>query len=187
MTHTARNIYELGMDKYVPKDPFCVMLGTDSPLFYPDYMTLPIFQEAQYFDPESKYIRGVVDDHHITLKYGILPSVEREDIETILSLWSPHNPVSPRFGIFGNCFQVFGPKNADYEAVVVPVEINSFIMGIHYELNRLPNVCTFDFEPHITLGYFKKGFWETVPHELCPPLKSQIGTTSFVVTGGTNA
>lgn len=188
MSANARTIYELGMEKYVPKDPFCVMLGTDNPLLYPDHLSLSLFQEGQYFEPNGKkYMQGVSDDHHITLKYGILPEVEKSDIEKVLERWNAHTPLEPLHGAFGNRFEVFGPPNAEYEAVVVPIVVTDFLYSIHCELNRLPNVSTFDFNPHITVGYFKKGFWETIDPRLYPPLKVQIGTTDFTVTGGNNA
>lgn len=185
----ARNIYEMGMSKYVPENPYCVMLGVDSPLFYPDYLSLPLFQEGQYFESSGKkYMQGIAGEYHITMKYGILPTVDSEDIHEVLARWSPHNPLEPTRNHWDGDYEVFGPADADYEAVVVPITVTDFLYGVHQELNCLPNVCTFpDYRPHITIGYFQKGFWETVPRQLYPPLKSQIGTKSFVVTGGNNA
>lgn len=181
---TARNIYEMEMAKYVPEDPICVMLDTDNPLLYPDYLTLPIFQEAQYIG-ESKYMKGITTDHHITMRYGILPSVDKLDILKVLERWSPHNPLIPGRGSYFHNFQVLGPADAEYEAVTVPVEVSPFLAAVHTELSCLPNISTFPYyQPHITIGYFKKGFWETLDSELYPPLKREIGTKNFRITGG---
>lgn len=182
----ARNVYDMEMTKYVPEDPICVMLDTDNPLLYPDYMTLPIFQEAQYFG-KSKYMQGVTEDHHITVRYGILPHVHKLDVCKVLERWTPHNSLTPRLGgLFGNSyFSVLGPPDVDYEAVVIPIEITPFLAAVNTELGCLPNLNTFPYyEPHITVGYFKKGFWETLDRELYPPVKREIGTKSFRITGG---
>lgn len=180
----ARSIYQMNMQKYVPADPICVMLDTDNPLFYPNFLNMPLFQENQYFEPTGKkYMQGITDDHHITLKYGILPSVSTDDIWEVLNVWSPHKPLIPTRHIFGS-YQILG-NSSDYDAVVVPIELSPFISAIHSELNCFPNITTFPYyQPHITIGYFKKGFWQDLDPRLLPPLKHEIGPLNFRITGG---
>lgn len=172
---TARSVYDLGMDKYVPEDVYCVMLDTDSPLFYPEWLSMPIFQEALSSPP--------VPDHHVTLRYGIFPTVERSDIEEILSDYSPHVELEIRRDL--RPFLTLGRSTDPFETIAVPLVTTPWLQAIHTELGCLPNISTFpEFTPHITIGMFKRGFWADLDLRLLPPLKQAVGPINFRITGG---
>lgn len=109
----------------------CVMLDVETP--FRDYKNHP---------PE------LVPDFHVTLRYGFLPMVKRRHVEAVLDKFIlPENLLLSYKAV--NVFDVTNNK----KCVVVKV-----FSGILYEINDalsvLPNVRTFPYNPHVTIGYF---------------------------------
>jgi 2'-5' RNA ligase len=169
----ARSMYELGLSKYLPEDPIYVTVQTESPLLYPPYMDLLMFQKG-----------SILETHpHVTLRYGILPEVPFYDVKRLVrescNLWPPL-----AINTYLNSFQIFGRPEDAMDTVVIPVVNTEFLSAVHLELGCFPNVSTYpDFQPHITLGRFPKGFWETIDYQLLPPLKQQVSVLGFHIGG----
>lgn len=148
----------------------CIMAKVNSPdLNLPD-------DWLYYTDNKDRFwISGEVgDDSHITLKYGLLPGVKKEHVDTVLDGWDLSD-------IYKKEVMVFDSPYADepYKCIVLAMESSSL-----YEANRLlnflPNVSTFkNYTPHLTLAYVKEGRVE----EAVAYIKSVINTYSPQLKG----
>lgn len=155
--HDYPEIYEdLGIDL---RTLGCVMLKTEQP------DTSFIDDEDLYVspDPAKFWIRGrVAGDSHVTLRYGLLPSVRQQHVRRILD--DVHLPQQ----LCVTDLQRFDSPYDDepYECIVARVESSNALIGgwelqeINAALSLLPNVNTFaNYKPHVTLAYVKEGWW----------------------------
>lgn len=125
----------------------CIMAKVNSP-------ELNLLDDWLYYanNKDRFWINGEVgDDSHITLKYGLLPGVKKEHVDTVLEGWDLSD-------IYKKEVMVFDSPYADepYKCIVLAMESSSL-----YEANRLlnflPNVSTFkNYTPHLTLAYVKE-------------------------------
>ena len=157
-----RSIYELGLDKEFRTERLgCVMLETTSPV--DETKIDSVFRENAYFteNPAYPHVAGIVPDHHITVHYGFLPEVTTEHMAKVIQGWGLFDrrvlgmtlPIS-----FAEVFPSSVPGE-DYECVVARVDPLWMLMELREQVRVLPNLMTFPYKPHVTVGYFNKGFW----------------------------
>jgi 2'-5' RNA ligase len=114
--------------------------------------------EGEYVspDPEKFWMKGLLKDWHVTVRYGFLPGVKKEHVLEVIDV----DDVPEYVGFDG--FEVFPSTvpNEDYECVVARVNSNA-LRYLNEQLSVLPNVNTFPtYKPHITIGYFKPGWFD---------------------------
>lgn len=154
------------VDRYVGDRKLgCVMLNTDSPLSMPYDTAKEYFGDWEYTSEVHDYVDGIIKpgSHHLTVRYGFLPEVKQEDVEAVLetldsvmTLWVSDIHIFP--GISGEPYECV---NAKIKCLPDAFESVDKLTKAHQQLGVLPNLATFpDFIPHVTIGYFKKGFWE---------------------------
>ena len=156
--HEHQNIYdEIGIDL---SSLGCVMLDVDAP------NVNDLFENARPYvskDPKRFWINGINDDHHITVRYGLLNSVRQEHVLQVLK------DVQFPEKVFGSHLEVFQSPYPDesYECIVLRIHTDPGIafvndlLAMREALGFLPNVNTFPgYKAHVTLGYVHKG-WST--------------------------
>lgn len=152
-----------------------VMLRVESPLFEP----LPPYDAYYSGNIDRYWINGVTEEgkHHVTLRYGFLPRVKQEHVDRVLD-----EAILPT-KIDVGYLDVFPTPYEDepYECLVVKVRSDS-LDRVNKQLGILPNVLTFvEYKPHITLGYFKPGYFDAYHRELYANLKLSVEVKDYYV------
>lgn len=150
--HDYPEVYEsLGIDL---KTLGCVMLKTEEP------DTSFIADEDLYVspDPAKFWIKGRASDNsHVTLRYGLLPSVRQEHVRRIM------DDVNLPRELFVDTLEMFPSTYDDepYECIVARVrDAYGQLQEANDALSLLPNINTFSgYKPHVTLAYVKEGWW----------------------------
>lgn len=84
---------------------------------------------------------------HVTLLYGCLPSVTDKDVEEVL-----YSEPTPKLKIEG--ISLF--ENEDFDVVKFDVK-STGLNKLNKKMCELPHKKTFDYHPHLTIAYVKKG------------------------------
>lgn len=150
--HDYPEVYEsLGIDL---KTLGCVMLKTEEP------DTSFIADEDLYVspDPAKFWIKGRASGNsHVTLRYGLLPSVRQEHVRRIM------DDVNLPRQLFVDHLEMFPTTYDDepYECIVARVtDSQGELKWANDALSLLPNINTFSgYKPHVTLAYVKQGWW----------------------------
>lgn len=105
-------------------------------------------------DPKQWWVDGIAKDHHVTLRYGLLPNVRKKHVMQVLPEGLIHSQV--RFAANLDYFPGFNDK---YFVMILRLGMYDgfgvFVQNCHNALGLLPNVQTFSPpEFHVTLGYF---------------------------------
>lgn len=156
-----KTLYDLGLaDKFIGNKKLgCAMLKTDSPIQTVDPKLLKLMKEEEYVSPDKNHswIKGIEQDHHVTVRYGFLPGVTHDDFEKTVG----DMPVYGKLFIVG--WEIFTSPwlSEPYECVVALIKPNThWLLDLNRQLSVLPNLVTFpEYKPHVTVGYFNKGFW----------------------------
>lgn len=159
---TQISSYKLGIDysKFGinPNELGCVMIDTESPMGYANPDVLDYLKEREYKSENLKYVQGLCEEFHATVRYGFLPGVKKADFDFIMKQAALFNDSfwNLRLGVV----EVWPSINGeDYECVIVRV-IDDELHRWHRIFGLLPNISTFsEYKPHITIGYFKPGTW----------------------------
>jgi len=128
------------------RDYGCVMLKTG---IIGDIPRIPA--EWAYQDETGNY--GVLDEYHVTLKYGLLPALVSEvDVMDALSRWS--RPTC------GDAFIIQFFPTDQYTVAVLEITRCSLLYEefrkANVLLSKLPHIDTHGtYRPHVTLGYLK--------------------------------
>ena len=109
-------------------------------------------------DPDRFWIDGITKDHHVTLRYGLLPNVRQKHVWDALASVGPIGQPESRTMFTGN-LDYFPGYNNQYFVMIIRIymddQFGQYVMDCHNALGLLPNVQTFSPpEFHITLGYF---------------------------------
>ena len=122
----------------------CVLLDT-APLGVSD-----MFPEQIWYHGELPGRRPATESH-VTLLYGLLRSAHewRVYVDEVLNGWAAPDVIEVRD------FNVY--EAAEYDVVVGRVANQAELRDAHHRLSRLPHVNTFPYEPHVTVGYTRKG------------------------------
>lgn len=150
--HDYPEVYEsLGLDL---KTLGCVMLKVEEP------DTSFIADEDLYVssDPAKFWIKGRASGNsHVTLRYGLLPSVRQEHVRRIM------DDVNLPRELFVDHLERFDSPYEDepYECIVARVRsLNDELQEANDALGLLPNINTFSgYKPHVTLAYVREGWW----------------------------
>lgn len=156
------SIYQLGLDKEFRTERLgCVMLETTSPV--DESKIDDVFRQNAYFtdNPNYPHVAGIVPEHHITVHYGFLPEVTTQHMARVLQGWKLFDQEILGLRLPVGFVEVFPSSVPDenYECVVVRVDPSYWIMELREQMRVLPNLSTFPYKPHVTVGYFNKGFW----------------------------
>lgn len=147
----------------------CLMLNVLNPWHKPMlHMPLPFnlpegslykhLKKYEYVSDKLDYVQGVLDHWHITARYGFLPEVKKKHVEAIVEQVD-----TPEF-LNVKKIDVWESVNGEnYECVVAKIETgeSSILNELWQSLGVLPNISTFPYEPHVTLGYFVPGTWQS--------------------------
>jgi hypothetical protein len=131
----------------------CLMLDTENPA---PGLVVDAGDTHHSANPRNRYVRGLCTEWHTTIRHGLLPNVKRQHVDRVLD--GAELPTHVRVVGFEN----FGVRAVDesYDCVVALVE-DPLLESLHNQLAVLPNVLTFpEYRPHITIGYFKPGWFE---------------------------
>ena len=159
-TGSMRNIYEMGnlSGEFQTNGLGCAMLETTRPVETVINPADIIDNEYYSKDRETfKHITGFQDRHHTTIRYGFLHNVTQEHMYHVAGYLPEVR--SNMFDIVD--VEVFSSTipTEDYECVVALLNPDGILREMHDQFGVLPNLQTFPFKPHVTIGYFKTGFW----------------------------
>lgn len=150
----------------------CAMIRTESPLD----RELPVLDEWLYSsdDPDTPWVDGLVEHHHTTVRYGFLPMVEEKHVWDIVS--RSRYP----YRLMVTHIEAFRPEpEKNYECVVARVDSDE-LREVNQQLSILPNINTYpEYKPHITIGYFKRGYLANNGIQINRALKQSVETQGY--------
>lgn len=127
----------------------CVLLEIDLPNW--DKVISTIDPQDLYQPNDGRH--GVETDPHVTLKFGLEPSVTTEQVKEVLD----RNPITQKIHI--EKIDLF--QNDQFDVVKFKVTPNEQLIKINQELSKLPNQDKFPtYNPHLTIAYVKPGCGE---------------------------
>ena len=136
----------------------CLMLETEKP-------KIELTGAIPYVspDPEKFWINGILDDAHVTVRYGFMPEVKATHINEVLrSVFKPSYVTIFDLEMFPSPF----PDTEPYECIVGLVS-SWDLTTANVQLGVLPNVATYPiYKPHVTIGYVEKGWWDETGYKL---------------------
>jgi hypothetical protein len=138
----------------------CVMLKLDSSKWKKDILSL--INKDDIYDEEGF---GLEKESHITLFFGILPDVDYNDVVNLLNgVQAPEYIELKNISIFDT--------NDNYDVVKFDIDDkNDMLTSIHNIISEhFPNKKTFEYHPHCTIAYVKKGRGVNYIQELKTPL-----------------
>lgn len=158
---SMKSIYELGAlsKEFQTERLGCAMVATTRP--YTDINSLEDAAANEYYSIDReryKHITGIQDKHHTTVRYGFLPGVSEE----LMIHVAKHCPSVQSLSFEIMDVEVFDSKipTEDYECAVALLRPTGVLLELHEQFGVLPNLMTFPYKPHVTIGYFKTGYWE---------------------------
>lgn len=117
-------------------------------------VTVPIMQIHKKIDKDDLYEEeedrtyGLEDEPHITLLYD-LEDINSNKVIKIIKTFHFHPLILHNISIF---------DNENYDVLKFDVKSpNNYLSKINKALQTLLNKNDFDYHPHLTVGYFKKG------------------------------
>jgi len=138
----------------------CVMLKLDSPKWKKEVLSL--INDEDIYDEDGF---GLEKETHITLFFGVSGDVLPEDIiEKLQDVTVPEYIELKDISIF--------ETNDSYDVVKFDIDDkNEMLTGIHnYIEETFPNKKTFEYHPHCTIAYVKKGRGVNYIQELEKPI-----------------
>jgi len=127
----------------------CVMINI--PVSNWDEITSSIDPEDIFYGDENDDPKGIQDNPHVTILYGLHDDVTPEMVKSVFENYSDDiNIKVDGIGIF--------EKNDKFDVVKFNVIPDGALQHLHDELSKFPNSDQFpDYKPHITISYVKKG------------------------------
>ena len=150
--HEFKGLYDdLDVDL---KELGCLMIDTECPVIAPESL-----KDLEYVSPDPKkfWVKGVLKDWHVTVRYGLMPNVRARHIDKVLEEYPlPKSLEVDKIEIFPSPYE-----DERYDCYVALVN-DKKLHEMNQQLSVLPNLNTFPvYKPHITIGYFKRG-WNNV-------------------------
>jgi len=149
------------------KDLGCVMLEVEN-------IELPDLDWYYSDDPNFWWIKGPVGSKgaHCTLLYGLMQPAYTwsQHCDRVLDGWTPE-PLEIEDVSY---FDAPGPLRDEYYCIIGKVTVSDNLLEGHQRLELLPHINTFDYKPHVTLGYVKGN--EEGPGEVLRQLDHLPGT-----------
>jgi 2'-5' RNA ligase len=116
------------------------------------YVSIPVDIDLESLkskiDPKDLSERGFSDNPHITLLFGLHDEVEAHDIMNIVAHYDT-------FDIEVNGIDIF--ENEEFDVLKLNVVLSKELKSINKLLSILPHTNDYDYSPHITIAYLKKG------------------------------
>lgn len=107
-------------------------------------------------NPERFWIRGRIDQSHITLRYGLLPSVQKKHVDAVLR----ELPIPDTIKVDEELQMFPSPYKDDAYECIVAYVTSPEVFAFNNQLSLLPNVNTFtDYQPHVTVAYVREGWY----------------------------
>jgi 2'-5' RNA ligase len=158
-----RNLIKYNLFESFQYENGCIML--ELPISNWDDI-LSVIEEDDIYDVKGGKIPfGLQKRPHLTLLYPIKNNVTFDEVKNQLDEVVKDEPIN----IVTKNIEVFDGSN--YDILVIKVEDNPYLKKIHnYLSSHLPNYNKHSFNPHITIGYIKKGTGD----KYCKNLKSEI-------------
>ena len=127
---------------------------------------LSIINEEDIYDVQGGKIPfGLQKRAHLTLLYPIKKSVAFDEVKSVLDKVFKDEPIN----LVTKKIEVF--EGTNYDILVIKVEDNPYLKKIHYYLSQhIHNYNRHSFNPHITIGYIKKGTGD----KYCKDLRLEI-------------
>lgn len=101
-------------------------------------------------DVEDEKAKGIEDELHVTILYGLNPGISMEQVEDAVAL-----DQLKQFSILCTGVHLF--ENEDYDVLIFRVE-SSVLYDMNALCKTLPHESNFpDYVPHMTIAYLKKG------------------------------
>lgn len=158
---SMKSIYDLGAlsKEFQTESLGCAMIDTTRPV--EKVLNPQDVADNEYFSKDRerfRHISGFQEKHHTTVRYGFLPNVTVEHMIHV----AHYLPQVRSMLLDIVDVEVFESKipTEEYECVVALLNPGGILGELHEQFGVLPNLMTFPYKPHVTIGYFKKGFWE---------------------------
>lgn len=137
----------------------CVMLSFDMPENIWSEVQDRVGKSDLYVE-NGEY--GRETEPHCTLLYGLLPDIDDEEVEDIISGFKPVEVTLSKISVF---------ENEDYDVLKFEIS-NDRLTEYNKKLSGLPNENKYpEYKAHITIAYIKKG---KITDEMKSPLKKKI-------------
>lgn len=141
----------------------CIML--ELPISNWNEILSTIDEEDIYDVKGGKIPFGLQKRPHLTLLYPIKKSITFDQVKPVLDQVVKDQPIT----VVTKAIEVFEGNN--YDILVIKVEDNPYLKRIHNYLSQnIHNYNRHSFNPHITIGYIKKGTGK----KYCKDLKLEI-------------
>lgn len=125
----------------------CVMV--DVPINNWEEILSTINSEDLYEISDENGPKGLQTRPHLTLFYGLHDNVT---VEMVKSVFENYND---KLDIEVNGIDIF--ENDRFDVVKLNVKLDGKLRQLHQKLSEFPNSSEFDYKPHITIAYVKKG------------------------------
>ena len=129
---------------------------------------------------------GLEDEPHVTLLYGLLPSVTAEDLEYFIYSHNKEIPKKLEFSLTKLSFF----RNENFNVMKINVAMHDSLTKMHYLLKEnFPNENKFPvYKPHSTIAYLKKEYWDEYSkfQDFQIFKKCDIGVKSFIFSNRGN-
>ncbi len=106
---------------------------------------------ARSIRPEDLHEKGIEDEPHVTLRYGLHDTVTAADVAAVIGSAKPPKLYLDKVSVFPG-----SETGKDYDVLKVDVR-SPEMTGLNKKLGVLPNTQTFAYHPHATIAYLKKG------------------------------
>jgi 2'-5' RNA ligase len=142
-----------------------------------------VLRLGEQIDPRDLDAKGLEDEPHITVKYGLLTDDPRE----VKALLAGANPVQVRFGSLSVFEHNGGDSYDQHDVLKITVDSDSLISLHNLLESNLDHTTTFpDYVPHVTIGYLKPGRGAKYAEELQNNLEDQTATFDRLVFSDTS-
>jgi len=141
----------------------CIML--ELPISNWDEILSTIDEKDIYDVQGGKIPLGLQKRPHLTLLYPIKKSITFDEVKPVLDQVVKDQPIT----VTTKNIEVF--EGSNYDILVIKVEDNPYLKKIHNYLSQnIHNYNRHSFNPHITIGYIKKGTGD----KYCKDLRLEI-------------
>jgi 2'-5' RNA ligase len=146
----------------------CVMV--EVPVSNWDEITSSIDPEDIFEQEENGDPKGIQNNPHLTLLYGLHDDVKPEQVQSVFDNFDGD------INIEVNGIDIF--ENEKFDVVKFNVNSQGSLQYLFDELSKFPNSNQFpDYKPHITIGYVKKGMGKKY---IKPDYKYQVKNVNHI-------
>lgn len=115
------------------------------------YANILLSGMARTIRPEDLHEKGIEDEAHVTVRYGLHSNVTAADVSAVIGKCPPPRLMLGKVSVFPGT-----DTGKDYDVLKVDVT-SPDLTKMNERLGCLPNTRTFAYHPHATIAYLKKG------------------------------